>query len=311
MFDSASVSVPVVDAHVHLFPPEVDRNRARYADGDPFFAHLYGSPRARTVTAERLLADMDRDGVAEAVLVGWPWRRHDFCVEHNSWLMDVVRGSGGRLRGLASVSPTEGPAAVRELARCLDGGLVGVGELNAEAQGFRLDDDAVLTLANAVTEAGAAFMLHTNEPVGHAYAGKCNMDLGDVYGFIRALPELKVILAHWGGGLPFYELMPEVRAACGNVYYDSAASPLLYDHAVFRTVVDIVGAGRVIFGSDYPLILDRKVSREPGFRPFIREVLNLGFGAGDLERILSGNARAIFASDDRAAPARTLSDPTE
>jgi hypothetical protein len=292
--DSVSIPPRIVDAHVHLFPPEVDSDRERYAAGDPFFAHLYGGPRARMVTVERLLDDMERDGVAEAVIVGWPWQRHDFCVEHNTWLMDVVRGSGGRLRGLASVSPADGPAAVRELGRCLDGGLAGVGELNAEGQRFRLDDDGVLALANAAADAGVPLMLHTNEPVGHEYAGKCNTDLGEVYSFIRAVPDLKLVLAHWGGGLPFYELMPEVRAVCGKVYYDSAASPLLYDHQVFRTVVEIVGAGRVIFGSDYPLVLDRKAIQEPGFRPFLEQVQSLGFAPNELRRILSGSADVVF-----------------
>ncbi len=294
MSERIPLSQRVIDGHVHLFPPAVQRDRSRYVDGDPFFAHLYGSPRARMVTAERLLADMDRDGVSEAVIVGWPWRRHDFCVEHNSWLMEVVRTSGGRLRGLASILPSAGPAAVREFARCLDGGLLGAGELNSGGQGFQLNDPSVLTLAHAASEAGAAMMLHTNEPVGHEYAGKVHIDLAELYRFIQALPDLKLVLAHWGGGLPFYELMPEVRAVCGNVYYDSAASPLLYDNKVFRMVAELVGPNRVIFGSDYPLVLDRKASKEPGFRQFVQQVEGLGFTPDDLAQILSLSAERVF-----------------
>ena len=47
--------------------------------------------------------------------------------------------------------------------------------------------------------------------------------------------------AHWGGGLPFYALMPEVEDSLSNVYFDSAASPFLYDASVFPTVAGLVG----------------------------------------------------------------------
>ena len=170
MADPAAVRV--VDAHVHLFPPDVLADRERYSARDPFFGFLYSSARAHMVSPEQLLADMDRDGVAQAVVVGWPWQQHDLCVEHNSWLMEVVRASAGRLRGLAAIQPTAGAAAVRELRRCLDGGLAGVGELNADGQGFRLDEPDMAGLAAAAAEAGQAMLLHANEPVGHEYPGK-------------------------------------------------------------------------------------------------------------------------------------------
>ena len=106
------------------------------------------------VSPEQLLADMDRDGVAQAVVVGWPWQRHDLCVEHNSWRWEVVRSSAGRLRGLAAIEPTSGAAAVREMRRCLEGGLAGAGELNATGQGFRLDEPGMMGLAAAAAEDG-------------------------------------------------------------------------------------------------------------------------------------------------------------
>ena len=57
-----------------------------------------------------------------------------------------------------------------------------------------------------------------------------------------AFPVLRLICAHWGGGLPFYELMPEVADALRNVYYDTAASLFLYRPAIFSAAVAAVGA---------------------------------------------------------------------
>src|SRR5205085_2434991 len=79
---------------------------------------------------------------------------------------------------------------------------------------------------------------------------------------------LRVVLAHWGGGLPFYELMPEVAELARGVAYDSAASAYLYDWRVFRQVAAIVGAERVLFATDYPL-------SRPG--RYVKQIRRLGF----------------------------------
>jgi hypothetical protein len=52
--------------------------------------------------------------------------------------------------------------------------------------------------------------------------------------------------------------MPEVKEALANVYVDTAATPLLYGPAVYRQVAELVGAERILFGSDYPLISQRR-----------------------------------------------------
>ena len=73
--------------------------------------------------------------------------------------------------------------------------------------------------------------------------------------------ELGIVIydpAHWGGGLPFYELMPEIGLALRNVTYDTAASTYLYRPQVFDIVARIVGADRVVWGSDYPVLGQRR-----------------------------------------------------
>ena len=64
-----------------------------------------------------------------------------------------------------------------------------------------------------------------------------------------------MIAAHWGGGFPFYALMPEVRdlLESGRLVFDTAASPLLYDPRVFEAAQGLLGEGLVLWGSDFPL----------------------------------------------------------
>jgi predicted TIM-barrel fold metal-dependent hydrolase len=95
--------------------------------------------------------------------------------------------------------------------------------------------------------------------VGHNYPGKGNVGLKTIENFVLDFPENKIILGHWGGGLPFYELMPEIKLAFKNVYYDSAASPFLYNPNVFSIMARLVGTKKMLFGSDYPVINQDRV----------------------------------------------------
>jgi predicted TIM-barrel fold metal-dependent hydrolase len=95
-----------------------------------------------------------------------------------------------------------------------------------------------------------------------------------------------VVLAHWGGGLPFYELMPEVAAATARVVYDTAASTYLYRPAVFRAVLDVVGPERVLWGSDHPVL---------SLGRFLRRTRKLaGLLPEEEGPVLGGNARRVY-----------------
>lgn len=284
----------IIDAHTHIFSPNVIANRARYAERDAFFGQLYSGTVARMVNADEIITAMDKSGIDKAVVTGWCWQSHDICVEQNTWTMEVARKYPDRLLALAAIQPNAGDAAIRELERCVDGGMVGLGELNADGQGFQLDDANFLALARRAAELNVAMLLHTNEPVGHKYPGKGQLTLANIYDFVKAVPNLRLVLAHWGGGFPFYELMREVRKVAANVYYDSAASPLLYSSKIFRTVIDLVGSDKVLFGSDFPLILYPKRQTEPDFTPFLDEIRGLGLSAEEFANVMGQNAQRVF-----------------
>jgi predicted TIM-barrel fold metal-dependent hydrolase len=98
---------------------------------------------------------------------------------------------------------------------------------------------------------------------------------------VQAYPETSFILAHWGGGYPFYELIPEVKAASQHVYYDSGASTYLYSPQIFRHVGQIVGFNKVLWGSDYPVLRQKR---------FIQKVRELPLEESEKDAVLGGNA---------------------
>lgn len=276
----------IIDAHTHIFPPDFARNRVALAARDPWFAATYGATGARMATAEELVSSLDAAGISAAVVCGWPWRDNALCCAHNDYLLDAARRWPGRLLALAIVAPLAGAAALAEATRTLDAGAVGLGELNADAQGFDFATPAPLApLADLLTTRGRPLLIHTSEPVGHHYPGKGTATPARLLPFLRAQPELRVIAAHWGGGLPFYTLMPEVAALTRNVWYDAAATTYLYDFAIFRHVAALIGPERILWGTDYPLLRHK---------PFLRRTRETGLDTDALTAILGANAHALL-----------------
>jgi predicted TIM-barrel fold metal-dependent hydrolase len=276
----------IIDVHTHIFPAEVSEKREQYRSRDVWFSQLYEDPRARTATAEDLLAVMDRDGVDMAVVGGFAWRDQGLCREHNDYLLDVVSRYPDRLIGIATVQPRAGREARRELERCLDAGLRGLGELMPDGQNFSLSDtDVMAPLAGLLRERGFPLMTHVSEPFGHDYRGKGKTSPQQVMALAEDFPGLRIICGHWGGGLPFYELMPEVADVLQNVYYDCAASPYLYRWSIFPLAAQMVGAHKILLGSDYPLIRPRN---------YLRHLEQLPLTEEDRRAILGGNAARLW-----------------
>ncbi len=250
----------IIDVHTHIFPPEVIAGRERFLDGEPSFAAIYADPKAPMVDADGLVEAMDRDRVDVSWALGFPWQREENARLHNDYLARAAAESNGRLRALGCVQPPLAWAR-REAERALALGLSGLGEL--AFYGSDLDPAALAPFCALCAEAGAPLLLHTNEPVGHRYPGKAPMTLAALYALIRQNPATRLVLAHMGAGLFFYaSLKKEVAGALANVWIDTAAAPFLYRPRAYGLAVELLGAEKVLLGSDYPLIPVERYQRE-------------------------------------------------
>ena len=231
-------------------------------------------------TAEQLVASMDEAGVDASVAFGFSWREMSLCRVGNDYVLEAAASYPGRILPFAVVNPAAGHEALAEAERCVEQGALGLGELIADGQGFSLEDDTMIPLMAWATERRLPILLHASEPVGHQYNGKGGTTPDVVYRFVGRYPEALLILAHWGGGLPFYELMPEVHRSFAHVYYDTAASPYLYRNAIFSMLAPLVG-DKILFGTDFPLIAQKR---------FLLRVRRAGLSSEDLVKILGDNA---------------------
>ena len=277
----------LIDFHTHIFPPDIRNHREQYCARDPWFNQLYSNPHSNIATAEDLIVEMDDAGVDVSVAFSLGWSDPGLIEETNSYVIDAMKRYPGRIYGMAVLQPTVGARAVRELERCAQAGMIGLGELMPHGQGYRLSDIPLLMpVIEVVRHYRLLVLSHCSEPVGHAYPGKGDVSLHDIVTFLTAFPDVRFIAAHWGGGLPFYALMPEVQRIAANVWYDTAASVYLYQRRIFPIVASLVGAERILFASDYGLLRQQRI---------INHIEQSGLDAEEVKMVLGGNAQRLLA----------------
>ena len=276
----------VIDSHCHILPPQFQQRRAELIARDVTFATLFARTGSAMATADSLVQATERAEVSRAIVMGMGWTDQALAREVNDYLIESVQRNPHKLTGFCSVNPAWGDGALAEVERCVAEGLAGIGELHPDTQGFDITDGPGLApFMDAARRLGLPVVVHASEPVGHLYPGKGATTPDKLYRFIENFPDNTIICAHWGGGLPFYALMPEVPDVIKNVYFDMAASPLLYRPEVLRTVAGLVGPDKILFATDFPLIRHQRL---------LRQVTGSGLDSAAQEAILGGNAARIL-----------------
>jgi predicted TIM-barrel fold metal-dependent hydrolase len=293
----------IIDAHAHVFPPSVIVRREELLGTEPAFAEIYANPAAKMASADDVLASMDASGVDRTVICNFTWASDDLIDETNEYILNEAIRARGRLIPFVAMSTTgagrhggidtdeavggatvgESRSKIRQLAAA---GARGIGELRPESAGFNLaNSDEADLIAWAAAAFDLALLVHASEPVGHLYGGKRGLALDALVTFAKQSPGVTVIAAHWGGGLPFYTLMPEVREALQNVWFDTAAGHLLYDPQVYRRVIDLVGVERILWGSDFPVTTQAKA---------LVRTRDAGLSDAELSAVLGGNLASLL-----------------
>lgn len=243
-----------IDTHVHITPEEISKDALKIGEKEPYFDLISRTPKNKFATAEEIVAEMKKVGIDQSVVFGFSFNDMGLCRYVNDYVIEKVKAYPKELIGFISVVPNH-PQAAYEIERCYEAGLRGIGELFPAGQPFDISDlKDTEAFAACCQHYHLPVIVHMNEPVGHYYAGKTDTSFKEIEGFIMHHPDLKVILAHFGGGIFMYEMMKEVKAQFANVYYDHAASIFLYQPAIYRVMREMGVLDKLLFGSDFPLL---------------------------------------------------------
>jgi predicted TIM-barrel fold metal-dependent hydrolase len=277
----------IIDAHTHIFPPDIISGRRLFFAEEPEFKLLYAHPDSKMAPTETLIQSMDENRVDLSVVFGFPWRTSELRARHNDYVLEAAARFPGRLLPMACVDLFS-QRCVEEAEELLLGALRGFGELAVYSAGGNMDRvlDNFKGLADLCREKDLVILAHANEPVGRQYPGKAPFGLDFYYSLAKAAAGATLILAHWGGGLFFFELLKtHAPRLLTNIYYDTAASPFVYSHEIFKIATQVAGSDRIVFGSDYPLLSPKR---------YFNEFKQAGLSTADIDAISGENAARIF-----------------
>ena len=276
----------IIDFHTHIFPEEIREDREKYFPYEPAFKLLYSSPKSKLAGAKEIVDSMDIEGVDKSVVFGFPWRSSDLSKRHNDYILEAVDRFPERLAGFCCIDPFN-KDAVPEVVRCLEAGLSGIGEIAFYQSGIdEASQEKLKPLMEICEDKNLPVLIHTNEPVGHYYPGKTPNTLEQIYNLVRKFSNNKIVLAHWGGGMFFFNLLKkEVGEYLKNVYFDTAASPFLYYPQIYQIAIQIIGKNKILFGSDFPLLKPAQ---------YFKEFEKAGLSKDEIKSICGNNAAGLL-----------------
>lgn len=202
---------------------------------------------ALAITADELIAQMDRNGVDQSLVWLKPPYNKDITPENRA-IHDAVKKYPRRLLGFGWANPRLGASHTRDTIRqCFEEyGLLGV-KFNGAQDDYRIDDSA-LALPLPLIEYAAGFGKPLAFHIGSdAYENTHPYRLGHI---AQRFPETRILLIHIGGaGVPsLHRAAIEVALAHPNI---TLIASNVYEAAV-EMAIHALGAQRVCFGSDAP-----------------------------------------------------------
>jgi predicted TIM-barrel fold metal-dependent hydrolase len=304
----------VFDAHTHFFGKSFYAGLAKAADlsgGVPDVARKLGwdePPDDPADVARLWLAEMDRHGVDRMV-----------CIHTLPGDVDEVgrgiRAAGGRLVGYAMVNPLDGGSPEALDRAVTEHGFRGVALFPAMHR-FRVADGSAAAVLAVANRHGLNVFVHCGE-LKVAFRTKLGLpatfdpDFSNPLQLGRAAnesPAARFIVPHLGSH--FFRELLTLAGNCPNVYADTSGVPGWFKHTdapdrpararVFREAVDVIGAGRLLFGSDSTFF--PRGWRRDVFDEQLRVFSEAKLTADEVGMILGGNLERLLFDKPGGSP---------
>ncbi len=251
--------LPINDAHVHFFSHNFYASLAR-AKGLPHVEALqavldWELPASDpTALANRWVAEMDRHGTRRACLIA-------SVPGDEASVAAAVAAYRDRFFGYFMLDPTQPDALQRAEAAAHNPNLHGICLFPAMHK-FSLADDRFTPILELASQYRMVVFVHCGAlSVGVrqrlGLASLFDMRFSnpiDLHSVALRFPQIRFVIPHFGAGLLRETLM--VADLCSNVYVDTSSSNRWMQYeglnlvSVFRRVIDVLGPGRLLFGTD-------------------------------------------------------------
>ena len=211
-----------IDAHNHLRPDE-----------------LY-----------KMIQAADRLGI-ERIAVSIPKgdKPHEFR-KSNDLVLEAMKEYPDRILGQCFLNPAYPEEAMAEMLRCLDKGMIGLGELYTQV---KINDPLYYPIIEKCIELEAPILMHASADLGllrkgYRTAAPATTSVADDFADIGLrYPEAMIIHAHIGGGGD-WEYMCKVLRDVPSIYIDTSGS--VTDEGMIDFAVKYLGVERLLFATD-------------------------------------------------------------
>jgi predicted TIM-barrel fold metal-dependent hydrolase len=267
-----------IDVHHHLSPP---------AYIEAANANHFGEPPMKNWTPEKSLQDMDKAGVAVALLsVTTPALNftsgeaaRKLARECNDYAAKLVADHHGRFGSFAAIPLTDVDGSLREIAYALDTLKAdGIGLMTSYGDKW-LGDPSFLPIMEELNRRKALVYTHptaanccvnlvrTQQPVMIEFGTDTTRAIADIIfsGNAQKFRDIRWIFSHAGGTMPFLIerfvrnplLVPQAKATVPDgtlaelkrFYYDTAQTS---NKASMSALAAIIPVSQIVFGTDFP-----------------------------------------------------------
>ena len=232
---------------------------------------------------EATVGALDQAGVGLGLLSAW-WGPTGALIG-NDEVAGFIERFPDRFRGIASVDLYRPMDAVRELRRCVrEMGFVGA-RIVPWLWGLPPDDRRYYPVYAECVELGVPFCLQVGH-TGPLMSSETGRPIPYLENVALEFPELKIVAGHIGH--PWNQEMISLLAKCENVYVDTSAYVAGRFPAEFVDYFRSRGTGRVMFGSNYPMLTQARC---------LEGLDDLGLDEEGRAAFLYGTARRVFGLD--------------
>jgi len=250
--------IPVADAHIHFFSPTFFHSLADQKHADSVAEELgWDEPDSAEALADRWVAEMDRHGVAHAMLIA--------SIPNDTVSVGAaLERHPSRFRAVYMANPTLPSADIRYESAFAEDFVSGVFLFPAMHR-FSLHEEKVAGLVQVLAgHPGSLIYVHCGA-LSLGFRKKlglpCLFDMRysnpiDLHALALNFPRVNFVIPHFGAGYLREALM--VAQMCPNVYLDTSSSngwmrtqgEDLTLAKVFAKALSVVGPERLLFGTD-------------------------------------------------------------
>ena len=230
----------LIDSHCHIYPKAIARKAVSAID------HFYGGLPTGGVhdgTVRSLITSGNASGITHFVVhsvATSPFQVKDI----NEFIAASVKKAGGAFTGLGAMHP-DSETLEEDFRHLQELGLCGV-KIHPDFQAFDADSEKAFRIYDLCQSNGLPVLVHTGD-FRYNYSNPER-----IVNVLRAFPRLKFVGAHFGGWSVWdraRKLLPDFD----NILVDTSSSFFWLNEYQAKEIIKAYGAGRVLFGTDYPM----------------------------------------------------------